>query len=551
MGACQSSTRHVEGAPRDLKQNSKLSKKQKRAQPARKGQVEGDPTDFTGSHNDEAVSPSKTVGTVDSHSSSRSYRASAKYKKKGSAVDGKATVGVVPWKMEKNNAIGSSGVKHEMRGGVTEGDGTIGAVPWKSGENNAIRSSDVRFQMQGGATETLQPEDYTGPLVPGRDFAVRTYVPTMGAATGTPSFAIAHKERGKISDEVDHTRCSRCHKAAHGVMVPCECGNSDCRLSCHTACAAQIRPAPSLSFPGTPAPRLPLILCSNGVKYTLKKKMEAPVSDFKAETKVAILKDSNGESEVPRGIAEGKPLPAQKDFTAETKVAILKDSTEEGEIPRCASPEHEVSKPKDFMDETKVAILKDSDEEEEIPRGEAAGKPVAPPKTFTSETKVATLKDSDKEEEIPRGAAEEPAVVETKDFADKTKVAILKDSDKEEEAPRGSAEEQVVVEKKDFTDETKVAILKDNREEIEKEDDQEGEDMGGETEQPNAEETILQDKANEGEDEGLPVETKAVQSDPVEKLEASVNISAMAAENETDQSENKPDSVHSGQAGQD
>jgi hypothetical protein len=55
--------------------------------------------------------------------------------------------------------------------------------------------------------------------------------------------------------------CSICFKAAFGLMKSCQCGKS-CDKRAHLTCASRINPGPSVSHPGTPAPRLPLILCS-------------------------------------------------------------------------------------------------------------------------------------------------------------------------------------------------------------------------------------------------------------------------------------------------
>jgi hypothetical protein len=56
--------------------------------------------------------------------------------------------------------------------------------------------------------------------------------------------------------------CSICFKAAFGLMKSCQCGQSDCAKRAHIHCASRINPGPSVSHPGTPAPRLPLVLCT-------------------------------------------------------------------------------------------------------------------------------------------------------------------------------------------------------------------------------------------------------------------------------------------------
>lgn len=56
--------------------------------------------------------------------------------------------------------------------------------------------------------------------------------------------------------------CSICFKAAFGLMKSCQCGKSGCDQRAHITCASRINPGPSVSHPGTPAPRLPLVLCT-------------------------------------------------------------------------------------------------------------------------------------------------------------------------------------------------------------------------------------------------------------------------------------------------
>jgi predicted nuclease with TOPRIM domain len=56
--------------------------------------------------------------------------------------------------------------------------------------------------------------------------------------------------------------CSICFKAAFGLMQSCQCGKPDCDKRAHLSCMNKIKPGPSVSHPGTPAPRLPLVLCA-------------------------------------------------------------------------------------------------------------------------------------------------------------------------------------------------------------------------------------------------------------------------------------------------
>jgi chromosome segregation ATPase len=60
--------------------------------------------------------------------------------------------------------------------------------------------------------------------------------------------------------------CCLCMKAPIGIMKRCQCGQKSCDKRAHVACANKVlsaMPGPSVSHPGTPAPRLPLVLCSS------------------------------------------------------------------------------------------------------------------------------------------------------------------------------------------------------------------------------------------------------------------------------------------------
>jgi len=58
------------------------------------------------------------------------------------------------------------------------------------------------------------------------------------------------------------TKCSICHKASYGIMKSCQCGNPTCYKRAHASCISGKCPLPSVSHPGTPAPSLPVVLCS-------------------------------------------------------------------------------------------------------------------------------------------------------------------------------------------------------------------------------------------------------------------------------------------------
>lgn len=59
--------------------------------------------------------------------------------------------------------------------------------------------------------------------------------------------------------------CCVCYKPSIGIMKICQCGSKQCQKKAHTNCIKFMNtPAgPSVSHPGTPAPKLPIVLCDN------------------------------------------------------------------------------------------------------------------------------------------------------------------------------------------------------------------------------------------------------------------------------------------------
>jgi hypothetical protein len=59
--------------------------------------------------------------------------------------------------------------------------------------------------------------------------------------------------------------CAVCFKASTGIMKTCQCGRPSCNIRAHMSCINRINPGPSVSHPGTPAPRLPIVLCGHEI----------------------------------------------------------------------------------------------------------------------------------------------------------------------------------------------------------------------------------------------------------------------------------------------
>lgn len=68
---------------------------------------------------------------------------------------------------------------------------------------------------------------------------------------------------GSSGSKLSTAKCSICFKNAYGIMKSCQCNQVDCDKRAHASCIAgvQSQALPSVSHPGTPAPRLPCILC--------------------------------------------------------------------------------------------------------------------------------------------------------------------------------------------------------------------------------------------------------------------------------------------------
>jgi DNA repair exonuclease SbcCD ATPase subunit len=88
--------------------------------------------------------------------------------------------------------------------------------------------------------------------------------------TMTPSFTIPPlgSSGGKENNPLPSCKCSICFKDAVGLMKKCQCGKpGGCSSRAHATCVNKITAGPSVSHPGTPAPRLPVVLCSSARSF--------------------------------------------------------------------------------------------------------------------------------------------------------------------------------------------------------------------------------------------------------------------------------------------
>jgi hypothetical protein len=82
-------------------------------------------------------------------------------------------------------------------------------------------------------------------------------------ATTPPCIPPLGKENDSMSP-ARSSKCAICFKSAVGIMKKCQCGKS-CGCRAHATCVNKIQAGPSVSHPGTPAPRLPVVLCGNSL----------------------------------------------------------------------------------------------------------------------------------------------------------------------------------------------------------------------------------------------------------------------------------------------
>jgi myosin heavy subunit len=117
---------------------------------------------------------------------------------------------------------------------------------------------------------SLPPEDPTGN---------HSNIETGATVNDADGFCIpslgTNKENSKSSSPEHVVTCTICRKQASGIMRKCQCGNTLCSIRAHATCVHRVTmqsTSSSVSHPGTPAPKLPIILCGNhGTKTTISK----------------------------------------------------------------------------------------------------------------------------------------------------------------------------------------------------------------------------------------------------------------------------------------
>ena len=83
-------------------------------------------------------------------------------------------------------------------------------------------------------------------------------------------------------------------------MKSCQCGKAACVKRAHISCVHRVLPAPSVSHPGTPAPRLPVVLCGSFIPSVQTPSI--PGASTLARSKTAVDSTAHG---TPDSQAEG------------------------------------------------------------------------------------------------------------------------------------------------------------------------------------------------------------------------------------------------------
>jgi hypothetical protein len=119
-------------------------------------------------------------------------------------------------------------------------------------------------------SNSVSPDTVTTPIIPNQlNFQLPPLMTSskksLSVAASVPT--ITDKENlGVQNGEL----CSVCYKTGIGIMKVCQCGSNDCRTKAHINCVKFMTTTsgPSVSHPGTPAPKLPIVLC--GTTSTMK-----------------------------------------------------------------------------------------------------------------------------------------------------------------------------------------------------------------------------------------------------------------------------------------
>jgi len=96
-------------------------------------------------------------------------------------------------------------------------------------------------------------------------------------------------------------KCSICYKDADGWMRSCQCGNKSCDKIAHAACIYGRNPTPSISYPGTPPPIMPPVLCGPDNSWMEKRRRASGCNEENVEIPTITQNDSFDETIYAQG----------------------------------------------------------------------------------------------------------------------------------------------------------------------------------------------------------------------------------------------------------
>jgi len=87
--------------------------------------------------------------------------------------------------------------------------------------------------------------------------------PSRGHVINNPNSSPSSNQFGNEDkqQQIDSNECCICFRIAGGAMKSCQCGKSICNKRAHAACIASRKSSKFVSYPGTPSPAMPTILC--------------------------------------------------------------------------------------------------------------------------------------------------------------------------------------------------------------------------------------------------------------------------------------------------
>lgn len=180
----------------------------------------------------------------------------------------------------------------DLEGKLRQADSSAGVVSpideIASDKNEKVRQASLSSYKTPGKTfvntDTHQGKQFSKRTDHIQDEAINEKenlcIPPLRSVTPRTSHGIPGKElvvkassnRNKYKQSVgggnssgsrlSSIKCTICFKNAYGIMKSCQCGKADCKKRAHASCIAGSKALPSVSHPGTPAPRLPCILCN-------------------------------------------------------------------------------------------------------------------------------------------------------------------------------------------------------------------------------------------------------------------------------------------------